>query len=116
MNFFDEPKNWTASEIKTGRGWKIDELRIKSNEDLHRLWYILLKERNMLMTMEEAAKSAMENMPSPERIDKVEESMKNIEEVILERNRAYWELEVGDSRHATRQRVFRRDVFGRWRW
>lgn len=116
MSFFDEPGNWGADEVKTGRAWRIDELRIKSNEDLHRLWYVLVKERNMLMTMEEAAKEAIENMPSPERIDKVEESMKNIEEVILERNRAYWELEVGDAKPASRPKAFRRDMFGRWRW
>ena len=33
--------------------------------------FILLKERNMLLTMEEAYKQANENMPNPERLDKV---------------------------------------------
>ena len=70
----------------------------------------------MLHTMEEAAKQANEPMPSPERIDKVEESMKNIEDVIRERNKAYWELEVGESEHGERKRMFRRDMFGRYRW
>ena len=70
----------------------------------------------MLMTMQEAAKDEVENMASPERIDKVEESMKYIEEVVQERNRAYWDLEVGDSQYVARRRVFRKDIFGRWRW
>ena len=34
-------------------------------------------------------------MPNPERIDKVEESMENLEKVVRERNRAYYELETG---------------------
>jgi len=39
MEFFDNKKNWAIEHIKVGRSWKKDELRIKSNEDLHKLWY-----------------------------------------------------------------------------
>ena len=70
----------------------------------------------MLMTMQEIATENVENMPSPERIYKVEDSMKNIEDIILERNRAYWNLEIGDSQYVSQRRAFRRDLFGRWRW
>jgi len=38
MEFFDEPKNWGRNEVKVGRSWRKDELRLKSNSDLHKLW------------------------------------------------------------------------------
>ena len=65
----------------------------------------------MLLTMQDAYKEAMAAMPNPERIDKVELSMEHLEEVVRERNRAYWQLEVGTS--GERERVFRKDAFGR---
>jgi large subunit ribosomal protein L47 len=88
-----------------------DELRLKSNTDLHKLWYILLKERNMLLTMQEAYKDEFIAMPNPERVDKVEMSMENLEEVVRERNKAFYQLEVGVS--GERERVHRQDCFGR---
>ncbi|CAH1183534.1 unnamed protein product [Phaedon cochleariae] len=97
MEFFDDPKNWGAEEVKSGRSWKKDELRIKSNTDLHKLWYVLLKERNMLLTMEQESKDQARLFPSPERLDKVEDSMENLEAVVRERNTAYHKLETGET-------------------
>lgn len=51
----------------------------------------------MLLTMEEDAKREVRLFPSPERIDKVEESMENLETVVRERNRAYHLLETGET-------------------
>lgn len=93
MEFFEDKKHWGKSEIRVGRGWRLDELRIKSNMDLHKL-YVLLKEKNMLLTMQHEAERLYEIFPNPERIDKVQESMDNIETVVRERNKAYHMLET----------------------
>ncbi|XP_076451477.1 large ribosomal subunit protein uL29m-like [Babylonia areolata] len=97
MEFFDDKKNWGEETVKTGRPWRVDELRIKSNSDLHKLWYVLLKERNMLLTMEHEYRQQSELFPNPERIEKVEESMENIMQVVKERDEAFHLLETGTS-------------------
>ncbi|KAI4500447.1 hypothetical protein M0802_004409 [Mischocyttarus mexicanus] len=97
MEFFDDPVNWGKDTIKVGREWRLDELRLKSNEDLHKLWFVLIKERNMLLTMEDASKKSYKIFPNPERIDKVEMSMANLETVVRERNKAYHLLETGET-------------------
>ena len=52
----------------------------------------------MLLTMLQAYEDDNDIMPNEERLDKVDESMANLEEVVRERNRAYYDLEVGDWR------------------
>lgn len=51
----------------------------------------------MLLTMEEEAKNQCKLFPSPERLDKVQESMENLEKVVRERNVAYHQLETGET-------------------
>ncbi|RMZ98220.1 39S ribosomal mitochondrial [Brachionus plicatilis] len=98
MEFFDDKKNWTEEKVKHGRPWTLDELRLKSNVDLHKLWYILHKERNMLLTMEEIYKQKDLPMPSHERIAKVDETMENVLGVVEERNIAFNLLETGETK------------------
>lgn len=71
--------------IVYGRGWKASELRLKSWDDLHKLWYVLLKEKNMLMTQRNMLHSQNLRFPNPDRIPKVRKSMARIKHVLTER-------------------------------
>ncbi|KAL2900340.1 39S ribosomal protein L47 mitochondrial, partial [Bienertia sinuspersici] len=68
-----------------GRGWKASELRLKSWDDLNKLWYVLLKEKNMLMTQRQMLNAQNLRFPNPERISKVRRSMCRIKHVLTER-------------------------------
>ncbi|KAL0085820.1 mitochondrial 39-S ribosomal protein L47 (MRP-L47)-domain-containing protein [Phycomyces blakesleeanus] len=76
----------------TGRSWKADELRAKSFDDLHKLWYVLLKERNVLATQREQAKRlsiGKQIWSNAGRMKKCQKSMARIKFVLNERQIAY---------------------------
>eukprot|EP00804_Cyclotella_cryptica_P019205 CCRYP_006121-RA/>CCRYP_006121-RA protein AED:0.00 eAED:0.00 QI:2944/1/1/1/1/1/2/112/231 len=80
------PKEKRAAE-PVGRSWSVKELRRKSYEDLHKLWYVLYKERNMLLTESNLARRHGYMMVQPERRKKVRKSMGAIKHVLGERKR-----------------------------
>ncbi|XP_039211377.1 39S ribosomal protein L47, mitochondrial [Crotalus tigris] len=111
--FFDDPKNW-GKEVKSGDSWTVEQLRGKSSDDLHKLWYVLLKERNMLLTLEQEAKRLAEPMPSPERLEKVKKSMERMDQVVQEREDALRLLQTGQETEWPGE--WRHDFLGRIIW
>ncbi|XP_070609776.1 large ribosomal subunit protein uL29m [Erythrolamprus reginae] len=111
--FFDDPKNW-GKEVKSGDSWTVEQLRGKSSDDLHKLWYVLLKERNMLLTVEQEAKRQLQKMPSPERLEKVIKSMERMDQVIQEREDALRLLQTGQEKEWPGE--WRYDFLGRIIW
>lgn len=79
-----------AGATRTGRAWRTSELRLKSFEDLHTLWYVLLRERNILLTEKEWCRSNRRHWVNGEsNLYKVKRSMARLRGVIGERTRAY---------------------------
>ena len=75
--------------LSTGRAWTAADLRTKSWDDLHALWYVLLKERARLDASADAARSARVRPANPARAAKVRKSMARIKLVLSERASAH---------------------------
>lgn len=73
---------WRAPAIrnptKVGRSWSKEELSIKSFDDLHRLWYVCLKEKNLLYTEKQHCRSNRQEFLSDKALKEVQNTMKNI--------------------------------------
>ncbi len=72
-----------------GRAWKPDELRLKSFDDLHKLWFVLIKERNLLATQKAEAQRLGQRWFGMSRLFKTKLSMALIKTVLLERQRIH---------------------------
>ena len=78
-----------AEKVTTGGEWTAALLRTKSSDDIQKLWFVLLKERNALLSerAESRAKGAL--MKNPERRTKVKKSMARIKFILHERSLVY---------------------------
>jgi large subunit ribosomal protein L47 len=85
--FRDPVDRQTRMQEPVGRQWSVKELRRKSYEDLHRLWYVLYKEKNMLLTEQQLSRRRQLIFPQPDRFQKVQKGMGAIRQVLGERKR-----------------------------
>ena len=87
--FFDQKEE--GDEVITGRSWTAADLRRKSFDDLHKLWYVLYKERNLLLSeRERARRNSRPIQPKEEtRYLKVKRSMGAIKFVLSERSKIH---------------------------
>mmetsp|Transcript_58359 Transcript_58359/g.79556 ORF Transcript_58359/g.79556 Transcript_58359/m.79556 type:complete len:127 (-) Transcript_58359:385-765(-) len=83
-----------------GRSWDASDLRRKSFEDLHKLWFVLYKERNALLS-ELTRVKRVKNKPRIEtemlKMHKVRKSMGGIKTVLAERRKAYKDARLDDA-------------------
>ncbi|KDR82826.1 hypothetical protein GALMADRAFT_238427 [Galerina marginata CBS 339.88] len=82
-----------SGQLITGRAWEASELRNKSFKDLHTLWYISLREKNLLATQKEEARrmgvNHVELQVSMEKVRHCRKTMARIKMVLNERRLAY---------------------------
>ncbi|KAI0445907.1 mitochondrial 39-S ribosomal protein L47 (MRP-L47)-domain-containing protein [Xylaria telfairii] len=75
-------------DVQHGRGWTVEELRHKSWEDLHKLWWVCVKEQNRLVTArKERARLQLTNglQEGADRLLEVRKTMVSIKHVLTER-------------------------------
>jgi len=101
-DFFDA-KLKPGEMLVTGRAWTVDDLRRKSFDDLHKLWFVLYKERNLLLSEREKTRRMLRPLAKPDenRYMKVKKSMAGIKVVLNERKRIERMLEKSASASAS---------------
>uniref|UniRef100_A0A7S1UQV1 Large ribosomal subunit protein uL29m n=1 Tax=Grammatophora oceanica TaxID=210454 RepID=A0A7S1UQV1_9STRA len=86
--FRDSVSTEERRKTPVGNQWHARHLRRKSYEDLHKLWWVLYKEKNMLYTESNLYRRNGVRFPQPDRLKKVKKSMGAIRQVLGERKRA----------------------------
>ncbi|KAJ5105597.1 54S ribosomal protein L4 [Penicillium alfredii] len=83
-----EPLSTPEYDIDFGRPWAVQELRQKSWEELHRLWWVCVKERNRIATSDlerRRFKPGFGDHESGERDQAIRITQKSIKHVLRER-------------------------------
>jgi large subunit ribosomal protein L47 len=93
-----------------GGPWPTEMLRKKSMGDLQQIWFMLVRERNMLQTMKDHYTRHQEELgawPAPSRMQLVEESMDNLKRVLRERDNKANDAAVAIFKERLAQRIYR---------
>ncbi|KAF9046570.1 mitochondrial 39-S ribosomal protein L47 (MRP-L47)-domain-containing protein [Panaeolus papilionaceus] len=103
---FETPEQ---AQLVSGRAWRAEELRNKSFRDLHTLWYVALREKNLLATQKEEVRRMGVTNPdlqvSAEKVRQVRKTMARIKAVLNERRLAYQgAVEIAQREQANRER------------
>ncbi|KAJ2712723.1 54S ribosomal protein L4 mitochondrial [Coemansia spiralis] len=91
--FFENGTRLPKKQGPAGRAWSASELRQKSWQDLQKLWYVVLKERNVLASQREERQRlgvVPQFFTNASRVIKCKKTMARIKTVLTERNIA-WE-------------------------
>ncbi|TFY60495.1 hypothetical protein EVJ58_g5115 [Rhodofomes roseus] len=90
---YDTIEAFDSTQVVSGRSWAASELRRKSFMELHTLWYVLLRERNLLATQEADARRLgiiVESLQTQDkRTRRCRKSMARIKYVTNERRLTY---------------------------
>ena len=103
--YFDSPSGWTWTDKPTGRSWLTSELRLKSFDDLHQLWWLLLKERNKLESQKQESRRFKVFFPHSDRLFKTRLSMNRIKYCLGERKIAYLQAQAILKKDLKRQEI-----------
>ena len=96
----------------TGRAWRAAELRQKSFDDLHTLWFVCLRERDYLLTERLYFRQLGQMAPEGSRLLKVKRTMGGIRVVLGERARAA-SLAEADAERGEQARAIARSLVRR---
>lgn len=77
----------SIKNLQVGRSWKTNELRIKSSEDLHKLYHVLLREKNAALADQALLQRKSQEEVKSRRVEKVQKSMTRLLAIVSERKK-----------------------------
>lgn len=82
----EEPPETEGFDPKFGRSWETSDLEVLRNPTLHALWFVLLKERNAMLSADSFFRETLKQRnPYRDRLRSVQQSMDNLKSVLEHR-------------------------------